>query len=67
MQLDLADKAKIPRKSERNPQTDRQKGQTCEGASWHLLDGLPSDLCHDGALSTQVFIAQTQEAVNDEG
>lgn len=28
------------------------------------LDGFPSDLCHDGALSSQVFIAQTQEVVN---
>lgn len=29
-----------------------------------LLNGFPSDLGHDGALSSQVFIAQTEEVVN---
>lgn len=31
---------------------------------WDLLDGLPPDLGHDGALPSEVFIAQTQEVVN---
>lgn len=32
----------------------------------NALDGLPPDLGHDGALSSQVLVAQTQEVVNDE-
>lgn len=33
---------------------------------WDLLNGFPSDLGHDGALSAEVFIAQTEEVVNHE-
>lgn len=32
----------------------------------HLLYGLPSDLGHDCALSTQILKGQAQEIVNDE-
>lgn len=32
-----------------------------------LLNRFPSDLSHDGALSSQILITQTQEVVNDEG
>lgn len=31
------------------------------------LDGLPPDLSHDGALSAQVLVAETQEIVDDKG
>lgn len=32
--------------------------------SRNILYRFPSDLCHDGALSSQVLIAQAQEVVN---
>lgn len=31
---------------------------------WDSRNGLPSDLCHDGALPSKVLKAQAQEAVN---
>ena len=31
------------------------------------LDGLPSDLRHDGTFSPEVFIAQAQEIIDDQG
>lgn len=31
------------------------------------LDRFPSDLSHDGALSSQILVTQTQEVVDDEG
>lgn len=31
---------------------------------WDLRNGLPSDLCHDGALPSKVLEAQAQEAIN---
>lgn len=33
---------------------------------WDLRNGLPSDLCHDGALPSEVLEAEAQEAVNHE-
>ena len=36
------------------------------GAVRDLLDGFPSDLGHDGTLSSQVLIAQTEEVVDHE-
>lgn len=35
--------------------------------SSYSLDGLPSDLGHDGALSPKVLIAQAQEVIDDKG
>ena len=32
-----------------------------------LLNRFPSDLSHDGALASQIFITQTQEIVDDKG
>lgn len=58
-------------KSAPEPMTHRQKTQLAvarpKDRSRDLLDGLPPDLCHDGALPAQVFVAQTQEAVNNKG
>lgn len=33
---------------------------------WDLRNGLPPDLCHDGALPSEVLEAKAQEAVNHE-
>lgn len=37
-----------------------------QGASYSL-NGLPSDLRHDGALPAEVFVTQAQEIVDDQG
>lgn len=33
----------------------------------YSLDGLPSDLRHDGTFSPKVFVAQAQEIIDDQG
>lgn len=33
----------------------------------YSLNGLPSDLRHDGTLSPEVLIAQAQEVIDDKG
>lgn len=46
----------------------KRTGQKREDESkQNLLDGFPSDLGHDGALSSQVLITKAQEVVDDKG
>lgn len=47
----------------------RQKGREWrrEKSKEDSLNLLPSDLGHDGALSSQILVTQTQEVVDDKG
>lgn len=41
-------------------------GRCAKACRAHSLNGLPPDLCHDGALPSQVLVAQAEEVVDDE-
>lgn len=46
----------------------KNRGQKREDESkQNLLNGFPSDLGHDSALSSQVLITKAQEVVDDKG
>ena len=55
------------RTSSKNARPEKKSGTGGLRGTSYSLNGLPSDLGHDGTFSPKVFIAQAQEIVDDQG